>query len=420
MKIAYFDCFSGISGDMVLGALVDAGLCLETLIEELDKLEVPGLTLTQERTVRQAIAGTHVKVHLGGSSVEAENEHHFVPIAPHEQPSGALLRPPQAAYNQHEHHRLEDILSIIEKSRLDENVRTQSIAIFHRLAQAEAEVHGVPVDQVHLHEVGALDAVVDIVGCVAGLRLLGVEKIYASPLHFGTGFVRCAHGRYPIPVPGVLALCRDVPSVQTDIRSELVTPTGAALITTLTSQFGPAPSFVQTAVGYGAGSRSLEQIPNVLRVRLGEQEQPTQRETLHQIEANIDDMNPEVFGYLFERLLELGARDVYVTPITMKKSRPAHLLGILADRDCSEQIIEAILVETTTLGVRYHSVERRVLQRTIRRVETEYGLISVKVGLVNNAQRIAPEYEDCVRLARHHDVPLLTIYQAASRAASEE
>tara|TARA_Y100001978_G_scaffold6_1_gene9 strand:- start:2760 stop:4022 length:1263 start_codon:yes stop_codon:yes gene_type:complete len=420
MKIAYFDCFSGISGDMVLGALVDAGLCLETLIEELDKLEVPGLTLTQERTVRQAIAGTHVKVHLGGSYVEAENEHHFVPIAPHEQPSGALLRPPQAAYNQHEHHRLEDILSIIEKSRLDENVRTQSIAIFHRLAQAEAEVHGVPVDQVHLHEVGALDAVVDIVGCVAGLRLLGVEKIYASPLHFGTGFVRCAHGRYPIPVPGVLALCRDVPSVQTDIRSELVTPTGAALITTLTSQFGPAPSFVQTAVGYGAGSRNLEQIPNVLRVRLGEQEQPTQRETLYQIEANIDDMNPEVFGYLFERLFELGARDVYVTPITMKKSRPAHLLGILADRDRSEQIIEAILVETTTLGVRYHSVERRVLQRTIRQVETEYGPIGVKVGLVNNAQRIAPEYEDCVRLARHHDVPLLTIYQAASRAASEE
>ena len=420
MKIAYFDCFSGISGDMVLGALVDAGLCLETLIEELDKLEMPGLTLTQERAVRQDIAGTQVKVHLGGSPIEAENEHHFAPIPPRDQPSGALLRPPQAAPNDHEHHRLEDILSLIEKSRLDKSVRTQSIAIFHRLAQAEAEVHGVSVDQVHLHEVGALDAVVDIVGCVAGLRLLGVEKIYASPLHFGTGFVRCAHGHYPVPVPGVLALCRDVPSVQTDIRSELVTPTGAALITTLACQFGHAPSFVQTAVGYGAGSRSLEQIPNVLRVRLGEQEQPAQRETLHQIEANIDDMNPEVYGYLFERLLELGARDVYVTPITMKKGRPAHLLGILADRDCSEQIIETILAETTTLGVRYHDVERRVLQRTIRQVETEYGPIGVKVGLVNNAQRIAPEYEDCVRLARQHGVPLLTIYQAASRAASEE
>ena len=420
MKIAYFDCFSGISGDMVLGALVDAGLCLEKLIEEIDKLEVPGLTLTEERAVRQAIAGTHVKVHLGGSPIESENEHHFTPIAPHEQPNGVLLRPPQAAYSQHEHHRLEDVLSLIEKSSLDKSVRTQSIAIFHRLAQAEAEVHGVPVDQVHLHEVGALDAVVDIVGCVAGLRLLGVEKIYASPLNFGTGFVRCAHGRYPVPVPGVLALCRDVPSIQTNIRSELVTPTGAALITTIASQFGPAPSFVQTAVGYGAGSRSLEQIPNMLRVRIGEQEEPTQQETLHQIEANIDDMNPEVYGYLFERLLELGARDVYVTPITMKKGRPAHLLGILADQDRSEQIIETILAETTTLGVRYHTVERRVLQRTIRQVKTEYGTIGVKVGLVDNAQRIAPEYEDCVRLAREHGVPLLTIYQAASRAASEE
>ncbi len=420
MKIAYFDCFSGISGDMVLGALIDAGLRIEALIEELNKLELPGLTLTQERVVRQAVAGTHVKVHLGRSPIEAENEHHFVPIAPREQPSGALLRTPQAASNQHKHNQLEDILSLIEKSRLDESIRTQSIAIFHRLAQAEAEVHGIPVDQVHLHEVGALDAVVDIVGCVAGLRLLGVEKIYASPLYFGTGFVSCAHGRYPVPVPGVLALCRDVPSIQTDIRSELVTPTGAAIITTLASQFGPAPSFIQTAVGYGAGSRSLEQIPNMLRVRMGKQDQPNRIETLYQIEANIDDMSPEVYGYLFERLLELGARDVYVTPITMKKGRPAHLLGILADRDRSEKIIETILSETTTLGVRYHTVERRVLQRTIRQVGTKYGIIGVKVGLVDNAQRIAPEYEDCVRLARQHGVPLLTIYQAASRAASEE
>ena len=174
MKIAYFDCFSGISGDMVLGALIDAGLCIETLMEELDKLELPGLTLTQERVIRQAVAGTHVKVHVGGSPIEAKNEHHFAPITPREQPSGALLRTPQAASNQHEHNRLEDILSLIERSRLDETTRTQSIAIFHRLAQAEAEVHGVPVDQVHLHEVGALDAVVDIVGCVAGLRLLKV------------------------------------------------------------------------------------------------------------------------------------------------------------------------------------------------------------------------------------------------------
>ena len=418
MKIAYFDCFSGISGDMVLGALIDAGLSLDALIEELNKLDLPGLELTQERAVRQAIAGTHVKVHFGGRPIGAEDEHHFVPIVPREEPTGALLR--TGASDKHEHHRLEDILSLIEKSRLDKSVQTQSIAIFNRLAQAEAEVHGSPPDQVHLHEVGALDAVVDIIGSVAGLRLLGIEKIYASPLHFGTGFVRCAHGRYPVPVPGVLALCRDVPSVQTDIRSELVTPTGAALITTLACQFGPAPSFVQTAVGYGAGSRSLEQIPNMLRVRIGQQEQPVQRETLHHIEANIDDMNPEVYGYLFERLIEQGARDVYVTPIAMKKGRPAHLLGVLVDQGQSAQITETILAETTTLGVRYHAVERRVLQRTIRQVETEYGTVGVKIGLVGSTQRAAPEYEDCARLARQHSVPLLTVYQAASRAASEE
>ena len=416
MKIAYFDCFSGISGDMVLGALIDAGLSLDALIEELDKLDLPGLELTQERAVRQAIAGTHVKVNFGGRPIAAEDEHHFVPIVPREEPSGALLRTGASA--KHEHHRLEDILSLIEKSRLDKSVQTQSIAIFNRLAQAEAEVHGCPPDQVHLHEVGALDAVVDIIGSVAGLRLLGIEKIYASPLHFGTGFVRCAHGRYPVPVPGVLALCRDVPSVQTDIRSELVTPTGAALITTLACQFGPAPSFVQTAVGYGAGSRSLEQIPNMLRVRMGQQELPVQRETLHHIEANIDDMNPEVYGYLFERLIEQGARDVYVTPIAMKKGRPAHLLGVLVDHGQSAKITETILAETTTLGVRYHAVERRVLQRTIRQVETEYGTVGVKIGLVGSTQRAAPEYEDCARLARQHSVPLLTVYQAASRAAS--
>ena len=208
--------------------------------------------------------------------------------------------------------------------------------------------------------------------------------------------------------------------MQTDIRSELVTPTGAALITTLACQFGPAPSFVQTAVGYGAGSRSLEQIPNMLRVRIGQQEQPVQRETLHHIEANIDDMNPEVYGYLFERLIEQGARDVYVTPIAMKKGRPAHLLGVLVDQGQSAQITETILAETTTLGVRYHAVERRVLQRTIRQVETEYGTVGVKIGLVGSTQRAAPEYEDCARLARQHSVPLLTVYQAASRAASEE
>lgn len=415
MKIAYFDCFSGISGDMVLGALVDAGLDLDALRAELDKLGVAKLDLTRERAVRQAIAGTRVKVHIGGRPIEAKDEHHFTPVAA---AAGAPL--PLLPSRSHAHHRLEDILALIDNSRLDETVRTQARAVFQRLAEAEATVHGSPPDSVHLHEVGALDAVADIVGAVAGLHLLGIEKVYSSPLHFGTGFVRCAHGRYPVPVPGVLALCRDIPSVQTDIRAELVTPTGAALITTLASQFGPAPPFAQKAVGYGAGSRDLEQVPNMLRVRIGEQTATSAREELLHVEANIDDMNPEVYGYLFELLLERGARDVYVTPIAMKKGRPAHLLGVLTDAAHSRDVIDTILAETTTLGVRYHTVERQVLQREQRQVDTPYGRVGVKVGLVGDRRRAAPEYEDCARLARQHRVPLLTVYQAANLAASEE
>ncbi len=420
MKIAYFDCFSGISGDMVLGALVDAGLELDALRAELDKLGVAQLDLTRERAVRQAIAGTRVQVHVGGRPIEAKDEHHFTPVSPSAARAPLPLLPSQAGKDGHEHHRLEDILSLIDSSRLDEQVRIQARTVFQRLAEAEATVHGSPPEHVHLHEVGALDAVADIVGAVAGLHLLGIEKVYSSPLHFGTGFVRCAHGRYPVPVPGVLALCRDIPSVQTDIRAELVTPTGAALITTLACQFGPAPPFAQKAVGYGAGSRDLEQVPNMLRVRIGEQTAGASREELLHVEANIDDMNPEVYGYLFELLLERGARDVYVTPIAMKKGRPAHLLGVLTDTAHSRDVIDTILAETTTLGVRYHAVERQVLQREQRQVDTPYGRVGVKVGLVGDRRRAAPEYEDCARLARQHRVPLLTVYQAASLAASEE
>ena len=414
MKIAYFDCFSGISGDMVLGALVDAGLDLDSLRNELAKLNLKQLELTSER---HAIAGSHVKVHIRGEAMADAHEHHL------ELPKSSDTHPPSHDHegeHTHEHHHLADILALIRDSRLDQKVRDTSCAVFERLAVAESTVHGSPPEKVHLHEVGALDAVVDIVGTIAGLHLLGIEKVYSSPLSFGTGFVRCAHGRYPVPVPGVLALCQGIPSIQTDIRSELVTPTGAALITTLASQFGPAPVFSQTAVGYGAGSRDLEEIPNMLRVRIGEMGSTITRGELIHIEANIDDMNPEVYGYLFELLLERGARDVYVAPIFMKKGRPGHLLGILADESHRELLTETVLTETTTLGVRYHSVERRILERYVRQVETAYGRVGVKIGQLNGRLRTAPEYEDCARLAREHQVPILSVYEAASAAAAEE
>jgi pyridinium-3,5-bisthiocarboxylic acid mononucleotide nickel chelatase len=450
---------------MVLGALVDAGLDIDRLRGELAKLGLEQLELKSERTERHAIAGTHVKVHIRGEAITDESEHHL------ELPSTSTAHGDSYTHSHgdshthshsdshthshgdshahshgdshahshgdshahshsdshahshgdsHAHHHLADILTLIRNSSLDQSVRETSCTIFERLAAAESTVHGSPPEKVHLHEVGALDAVADIVGAVAGLHLLGVEKVFSSPLSFGTGFVRCAHGRYPVPVPGVLALCQGIPSIQTDIRSELVTPTGAALITTLASQFGPAPVFSQTAVGYGAGSRDLSEVPNMLRVRFGEMSTISAREELVHIEANIDDMNPEIYGYLFELLLERGARDVYVCPIFMKKGRPGHLLGVLTDAAHREVLAETILAETTTLGVRYHSVERRILERYQRQVETPFGPVGVKIGQLNGRLRAAPEYEDCARLAREHQVPILSVYEAASAAASEE
>ena len=403
MKIAYFDCFSGISGDMILGALLDAGLPLEDLNREIAKLGVQDVAIERESTARHAIAATRAKVCVAGAPL-ADAEHHL-----------DLSGEPT---HDHPHAHLKDITSRIAASRLDDVVKERSIRVFERLCAAEAEVHNATPAEVGLHEVGALDALIDVVGAVAGLQLLEVEEVCASPLRFGTGFVRCAHGRYPVPVPGVLALCRDVPTEQTDIRAELVTPTGAAIITTLASSFGPQPPFCQQAVGYGAGRRDLEAIPNLLRLRLGERVPASERVLL--IEANIDDMNPEVYGYLFDRLLEQGACDVYATPVLMKKGRPGNVLSVLAPAGRLDELAAIVLQETTTIGLRYYGVERRVLERQIRTIATPYGEVNVKFSCIDGRCRPAPEYEDCARLAQEHQVPLLSVYEAARAAAIKE
>lgn len=403
MKIAYFDCFSGISGDMILGALLDAGLPLADLNREIAKLGVQDVAIEREATARHAIAATRAKVCVAGAPL-ADAEHHL-----------DLSGEPT---HDHPHAHLKDITSRIADSRLDDVVKERSIRVFERLCVAEAEVHNAAPAEVGLHEVGALDALIDVVGAVAGLQLLEVEEVCASPLRFGTGFVRCAHGRYPVPVPGVLALCRDVPTEQTDIRAELVTPTGAAIITTLARSFGPQPPFCQQAVGYGAGRRDLEAIPNLLRLRLGERAPASERVLL--IEANIDDMNPEVYGYLFDRLLEQGACDVYATPVLMKKGRPGNVLSVLAPAGRLDELAAIVLQETTTIGLRYYRVERRVLERQIRSVATPYGEVGVKFSYLDGRRRVAPEYEDCARLAQQHQVPLLSVYEAARAAAIKE
>ena len=403
MKIAYFDCFSGISGDMILGALLDAGLPLADLNREIAKLGVQDVAIERESTARHAIAATRAKVCVAGAPL-ADAEHHL-----------DLSGEPT---HHHPHAHLKDITSRIAASRLDDVVKERSIRVFERLCAAEAEVHNATPAEVALHEVGALDALIDVVGAVAGLWLLEVEEVCASPLRFGTGFVRCAHGRYPVPVPGVLALCRDVPTEQTDIRAELVTPTGAAIITTLASSFGPQPPFCQQAVGYGAGRRDLEAIPNLLRLRLGERVPASEHVLL--IEANIDDMNPEVYGYLFDRLLEQGACDVYATPVLMKKGRPGNVLSVLAPAGRLDELAAIVLQETTTIGLRYYGVERRVLERQLCAVATPYGEVNVKFSCIDGRRRAAPEYEDCARLAQQHQVPLLAVYEAARAAAIKE
>ena len=421
MKVAYFDCFSGISGDMILGALIDAGLSPDLLTQEISKLHIEGLNIEVNNVNRKGIACKRIKIKIADVNIPPREEHLLLPglnEKKNEDVNNTPSNPKECHYHSFSH--LQNILDVIQKSKLHPTIQQKSCEIFRRLVEAESEVHGSNPHDVHLHEVGAIDAIVDVVGSVVGLKLLKIDKVFSSPLSFGTGFVSCAHGRYPLPVPGVVALCKNVPSIQTKIRAELVTPTGAAIITTLASKFGSAPTFSQDSVGYGAGMRDLEEQPNALRIRLGQLSINSSMEKLIHVEANIHDMNPEVYSYLFDVLFEIGAREVYLTPVTMKKGRPGQLLGVLVENRLLENVTEKILSETTTLGVRYYEVDRHVMSRKTITVNTPYGKIRVKIAQHDNKERFAPEYEDCANQARQHRAPLLTVYEAAKKAAVED
>ncbi|MDP6779260.1 MAG: nickel pincer cofactor biosynthesis protein LarC [Candidatus Latescibacteria bacterium] len=387
MRVAYFDCPAGISGDMALGALVDAGLALESLQEELAKLDLHEYHIRARKVAKHGISATKVDV---------------------------------IAQEGHVHRNLSDILEIIGASDIRESAKGRAEAIFRRLAAAEAEVHGVPIDRIHFHEVGAVDAIVDVVGAVVGLELLGVESVYASVLRFGTGTVKSAHGVLPVPVPAVVSLCRGQPAERTGIPFELTTPTGAAILTTLASGIGERVVSTAERVGYGAGNRDIEQVPNLLRVEIGDLDTESQVQRLTLIETNIDDMNPEVYGYLVERLLEGGARDAYLTPVVMKKGRPGVMVSVLADPARASSLTETLLRETTTLGLRITQVDRLALPRSSSTVETPYGTVALKVAQQGERRRVTPEFEDCARLAREGNVPILDVYSAALRAAEGE
>ncbi len=387
MRVAHFDCFSGISGDMVLGALVDAGASMTTLRAELKKLGLNGYTISSRKVSRSAIGATQVKVRL----------------------SKNVTQP---------HRNLKSIHKLIKSSGLSARAKADAAAIFTRLAEAEAAVHGVPVEKIHFHEVGAVDSILDIVGAAVAIDQLGIERVTSSPLPLGSGTVTISHGEIPVPVPATMKLLEGVPVYQSGLMQELVTPTGAAILTHYASSYAGFPPMTVEVVGYGAGSRVTEGKPNLLRVVLGEADEAVGAEPMDVIETNIDDMRPELVGALFDRLFDRGALDAYVTPLIMKKNRPGHLITVLCDPDKTAQLVELLLTETTTFGVRTYRTRKHCLHRTFQRVKTPYGQVTVKVGtLGGKVVSASPEFDSCRKAAEVKGVPLKEVYAAADAAA---
>jgi uncharacterized protein (TIGR00299 family) protein len=386
MKLAYFDCFSGISGDMTLGALIDAGFPAELLRAELKSLQVPGWELTTEKVWKNGMAATYVRVQTE---------------------------------DQQKHRSLTTILEILTNSQLAPPVRERASRIFQKLGEAEAHVHEAPIEEVHFHEVGAVDALVDIVGSCVGFHALGIERFACSPLNVGGGTAKMAHGVLPVPAPATARLLQGAPTFSNGVQRELVTPTGAAIVATLCDSFGPQPPMTVSAIGYGAGAADLEGQPNVVRIMIGESADKTSSagdEEISIIEANLDDMNPQIYGYVLEKALSAGALDVYTTALQMKKNRPGTLLTILCRPEDTDALMSIIFAETTTFGIRSHRAQRRALPREWVNVSTAYGSVRIKLSRSNGRiLHVTPEYDDCRKLAVEKQVPLQEVISEALR-----
>lgn len=384
MRIAYFDTVAGIAGDMTLGAFISAGVPIEELIEKLKKLPVSGFELIGRHVQRNGIDAVHVDVVVSGGT----------------------------HYDRH----LGDILSIIEGGSFSALTKGRAQSIFKVIAEAEAKIHSTSLEKVHFHEVGALDAIVDIVGTAICLELLGIECVYSSPVKLGSGgFVDTEHGKMPIPTPATAEILKDYPTILTDIPFELTTPTGAAIIKSLSSGVLTMEHLKIERIGYGAGTKEFDGVPNLLRVFVGELPQTYEKDELVMVETNIDNMNPEIYPYVLERLLAAGANDAYIIPVIMKKGRPGILFSVLTSRSAIEAIIDIMFRETTTLGLRIQPVERRKLTRSQREVRTSFGLVMAKVISVSGQERLVPEFEECKRLAHERGLPLLEIYNELQR-----
>jgi uncharacterized protein (TIGR00299 family) protein len=388
----YFDCFSGASGDMILGALLDLGLPLDELRGALGSLAVDLGQVSSRRVLRAGVAATKFDV----AADQPATRHH------------------------HPHHDLEGIVSAINRSALGPAGKQRAIHLFERLARAEAEIHDLPIEQVHLHEVGAIDSIVDIVGAVYGLGQLGAATIVSSPLNVGGGTVTCAHGVFPVPAPATVRLLQGAPVYAGDLQMELVTPTGALLVTGYADSYGPMPPMTITKIGYGAGGRNPKGHPNVLRMIVGDGAGPGHVHRVVEILCEIDDMNPQLFGTLMERLLEAGALDVFYAPVQMKKNRPGTLVTVLARPEDRDRLSGILFAETTTIGVRYQEMVRECLDREFVDVETPLGPVRFKVarraGQVLNA---SPEFDDCVRIAAERQLPVKQVQAVALKAWME-
>jgi uncharacterized protein (TIGR00299 family) protein len=391
MRQAYLDCSSGISGDMFLAALLDAGLDAHQLLEELKKLSLGFYKLKRTRALRGGIVGTRWEIEVG-------------PDQPHR--------------------KLGDIEELIGRAALSDGVKEKSLKIFRRLAEVEGRLHNKPAEEIHFHEVGAVDAIIDIVGACVGLEALEVSELVCSPLNVGGGRVEAAHGSLPVPAPATAELLKDIPIYSSGVEGELVTPTGAAIVSTLAASYGPFPSFKIERIGYGAGAKEFPKHPNVARIFIGQALEPVKaqaglpgEELVTVLEANLDDMNPQLYGYFVERALAAGALDVTCTSVQMKKNRPGFLLTLLCPPEAADALAQLVFEQTTTIGLRMYEARRKVLERETVEVETPYGTVHVKVakreGKVLNA---APEYEDCQRLATDKSVPLKQVMLAAQMA----
>jgi pyridinium-3,5-bisthiocarboxylic acid mononucleotide nickel chelatase len=423
LTILHFDCFSGASGDMILGALLDAGLPLEDLRRALGSLAIDRDTVWTERVARAGIMAT--KFHVRGERLPPDHAHdheHANVSSPRRRSS--IASPPHGASahkseseHRHEHRTLAEIERLIDGSALSAAGKQRAKALFKRLADIEAQVHGTSIDQVHLHEVAALDSIIDIVGTVYALDALGIERVTASALNLGGGTISSAHGVYPVPAPATTYLLKDVPVYSGFQKAELVTPTGALLVSGYAESYGPIPAMRLKHVGYGAGARDFPQSPNVLRVLIGEADGAASSHSVVVIETEIDDMNPQIFGLVIDQLMAAGALDVFYTPIQMKKNRPGTLLSIIAHPDARERLTSIVFRETTTIGVRYTEMRRECLERESLMVETPFGPVTMKIARRNGeVLNASPEFEDCARVAGESGRPVKEVHAAAMKA----